>query len=136
MGVLTQTMTRLHEEIVSGNRSRQALRGELMRQTEERRSQVSALCTGFARDLAGAHRAWLERTPSGRSAATRKTEQAEQQSRPAQPTKAKGRAEEKPQVARTPKPAVRMRVARKSPAKPVARAPRAAKHPIKARKLA
>ena len=39
MGVLTQTMTRLHDEIVSASRSRQALRDELIRQTEERRSQ-------------------------------------------------------------------------------------------------
>ena len=54
MSVLTETMTRLHEEIASANRSRKAFRGELVRQTEERRSQVSALCTGFARDLAGA----------------------------------------------------------------------------------
>ena len=52
MSVLTETMTRLHDEIVSANRSRKAFRGELVRQTEERRSQVSALCTGFARDLA------------------------------------------------------------------------------------
>jgi len=134
MGVLTQTMTRLHEEIVSANRSRQALRGELLRQTEERRSQVTALCTGFARDLAGAHRAWLGRTPLRRSAATSKTEEAESQPQTARSVKVKEWAKEQPHTAHATKPAVRSRVARKSPAKPVARAPRAAKHPIKARK--
>jgi hypothetical protein len=36
-----------------------ALRGDLVRQTGERRARVSALCAGFARDRAGAHRAWF-----------------------------------------------------------------------------
>jgi len=125
MSVLTETMTRLHDEIVSANRSRKAFRGELVRQTEERRSQVSALCTGFARDLAGAHRAWLGRTPLRRSPADRKTEGAEQQLRPAQPARAKGRAQQKPHAAHAPKPAVRSRAARVSPA---------SKRPIKAAK--
>ena len=115
MGVLTQTMTRLHDEIVSASRSRQALRDELIRQTEERRSQISGLCTGFASDLAGAHRAWLGRTPLRLSPAARKTERAEQQIILAHPTKVKGRAKNKPQAAHVPKPAVRSRVARVSP---------------------
>ena len=125
MGVLTQTMTRLHEEIVSANRSRQALRGELIRQTEERRSQVSALCTGFARDLAGAHRAWLGRSPLRRSPAAGKTEAAEPQLSPARPARAKGSLKQKPHAARAAKPAVRSRVARMS---------LASKRPVKAAK--
>ena len=125
MGVLTQTMTRLHDEIVSASRSRQALRGELIRQTEERRSQISALCTGFASDLAGAHRAWLGRTPLRRSPAAGKTEGAEQQHIPAYPARAKGRAKQKPQTANAPKPAVRSRVARVPPS---------SKRPIKSSK--
>jgi hypothetical protein len=36
-----------------------ALLGDLVRQTGERRNRVSALCAGFARDRAGAHRAWF-----------------------------------------------------------------------------
>jgi hypothetical protein len=115
MGVLTQTMTRLHDEIVSASRSRQTLRGELIRQTEERRSQVSALCNGFASDLAGAHRAWLGRTPLRHSPAARESEAAEQQPIAAHSATAKGRAKLKPQAAHAPKPAVRSRVARVSP---------------------
>jgi len=134
MGDLTQTMTRLHEEIVSANRSRQALRSQLIRQTADRRTHVSALCAGFASDLAGARQAWMGRTTSGRSVATRKTEQADQKPRSVQPIRVKERTEEQPHKARTTKPAVRSRVARKSPAKPVARAARAPKHTIKARK--
>ena len=122
MGFLTQTMMRLHDEIVSGNRSRQALRGELIRQAEERLSQVPALCTGFARDLAGAHRAWLGRSPLRRSSAVGKTEAAEPQRRPA---RARGRAKQQPHLAHAPKPSARSRVARVSPA---------SKRPLKASK--
>ena len=125
MSVLTETMTRLHDEIVSANRSRKAFRGELVRQTEERRSQVSALCTGFARDLAGAHRAWLGRSPLRRSPAERKTEEAEQQLQPAQHAPAKGRAPQKPHAAHATKPAARSRAARVLPS---------SKRPIKAAK--
>jgi hypothetical protein len=115
MSVLTQAMTRLHDEIVSASRSRQALRGELIRQTEERRSQVSALCNGFASDLAAAHRAWLGRTPLRRSPASRNTETAEQLLIPAHPARAKGRATQKPLAAHATTPTVRSRVARVSP---------------------
>jgi hypothetical protein len=31
----------------------------LVRQADERRNRVSTLCAGFARDRAGAHRAWF-----------------------------------------------------------------------------
>jgi hypothetical protein len=125
MSVLTESMTRLHNEIVSANQSRKVFRGELVRQTEERRSQVSALCTGFARDLAGAHRAWLGRSPLRRSPTERKTEEAEQHLQPVQQASAKGRAQHKPHAAHATKPAVRSRAARVSPA---------SKRPIKAAK--
>ena len=59
MGVLTDTMVRLRDEILSSRHARVALRGELVCQTGERRTRVTALCHGFARDRAGAHRAWL-----------------------------------------------------------------------------
>jgi len=60
MGVLTQEMTRLRDEIVSSSHARMALRGTLIRQTEQRRAQVFDLCAAFARNRAGAHRAWSE----------------------------------------------------------------------------
>lgn len=59
MGVLTETMTGLRDAIVSSRQVRVALLGDLVRQTGERRTRVSALCAGFARDRAGAHRAWF-----------------------------------------------------------------------------
>lgn len=71
MGVLTVTMTRLRDEIVSSRRARVALRGELVRQTDERRNRVSAVCAGFTRDRAGAQRAWSGPTPAERQTAAR-----------------------------------------------------------------
>ena len=59
MGVLTVSMTGLRDAIVSSRQARVALLGDLVRQTGERRGQVSTLCAGFARDRAGAHRAWF-----------------------------------------------------------------------------
>jgi hypothetical protein len=61
MSALSEAMTRLRNEIVSSRHARVALRGDLLRQTDERRRRVSALCAGFARDRAGAHRAWFGR---------------------------------------------------------------------------
>jgi hypothetical protein len=52
-------MMRLRDEIVSSRHARVVLRGDLIRQTNERCGRVSALCAGFARDRAGAHRAWF-----------------------------------------------------------------------------
>ena len=69
MGVLTETMTRLRDEIVSLHQARVVLRGDLARQMDERRAQVSALRAGFMRDRAGARRAWLGPTLSERRAA-------------------------------------------------------------------
>lgn len=71
MGMLTKTMMRLRDEIVSSRHSRLVFRDELVRQTEARRSQVSALCGAFSRDRAEAHSAWFGRTPSERQAAKR-----------------------------------------------------------------
>ena len=59
MGVLTVSMTGLRDAIVSSRQARVALRGDLIRQTDELRTRVSTLCAGFARDRAGAHRAWF-----------------------------------------------------------------------------
>jgi hypothetical protein len=58
MGVLTQAMTRLRDEIVSSSQARKALRDALIRQTSEQRAQVTALCSSFAHDRAGARLAW------------------------------------------------------------------------------
>jgi len=57
--VLTVSMTGLRDAIVSARQARVALLGDLVRQTGERRNRVSTLCAGFARDRAGAHRAWF-----------------------------------------------------------------------------
>ena len=87
MSSLTKAMMRLRDEIVSSRHSRLALRGELVRQTAERRSQVSALCKAFAGDRAGAHRAWSGRTPAEREAAGK-----EQQRRLSELASARARA--------------------------------------------
>jgi hypothetical protein len=59
MGVLTEATMRLRKEMMAWRHMRVALRNDLVRQTDERRTRVSALCGGFARDRAGAHRAWF-----------------------------------------------------------------------------
>ena len=58
MSNLTESMARLHAEIVFQRLSRQAFRRDLVRQTGARRDLVSALRGAFARDLAGARTAW------------------------------------------------------------------------------
>jgi hypothetical protein len=52
-------MMGLRDAIVSARQARVALLGDLVRQNGERRNRVSTLCAGFARDRAGAHRAWF-----------------------------------------------------------------------------
>jgi hypothetical protein len=52
-------MMGLRDAIVSSRQARVELLGDLARQTGERRMGVSTLCAGFARDRAGAHRAWF-----------------------------------------------------------------------------
>ena len=118
MGMLTNSMTRLRDEIVSSRHSRLAFRGELVRQTEERRSQVSELCSAFSRDRAGAHSAWFGRTTAERQAAG-----GEGRHELAAPTGAKTPAEPQP-----PAPAVqgpRKREAVASVAAPFVRPPAA-----------
>src|ERR1035437_5003576 len=62
---------RLRDEIVASRHARVALRGDLVRQTDERRTRVSALCAGFARDRADALRAWCGPTLAERQTAER-----------------------------------------------------------------
>ncbi|MGA2215305.1 MAG: hypothetical protein ABSH31_18675 [Bryobacteraceae bacterium] len=78
MGVLTETTMRLRKEMAAWRQIRVELQDDLVRQTGERRRRVSALCAGFARDRAGAHRAWYGPPPSERASAPR-----HQQHRPA-----------------------------------------------------
>jgi hypothetical protein len=59
MGVLTESMTRLRDEIVVLRHKRWDLRTELERSTKAAQVRVSGLRTAIARDLAGARRAWL-----------------------------------------------------------------------------
>ncbi|HUY13901.1 MAG TPA: hypothetical protein VMX16_09780 [Terriglobia bacterium] len=127
MGILTETMTRLRDEIVSSRHARVALRGDLVHQTDERRSQVSALCTAFARDRAGAHRAWFGRTPAQREAAER-----ERQRTMAELASAKPRAERQPSAAAEGEPQ-RHKTAEPVPA-PAVPLPQAQRTPFKGSK--
>ena len=116
MGVLTVTMTGLRDAIVSSRQVRMALRGDLVRQTDERRVLVSALCAGFARDRAGAHRAWF-----GPALFEVQTAERHRQRRPVEPTTAKAPAEQHPPAAPQAEPR------RHEPAKPSAPLPQARK---------
>jgi len=69
MGALTEAMMRLQGEIGAWRHERVVLQRDLVRQTEERRTRASALRAVFARDRAGAHRAWFGPTLSERRAA-------------------------------------------------------------------
>ena len=129
MGILTQAMTRLRGEIVSSRQSRLALRGALVRRAAERRSQVSALCAAFARDRAGARRAWFGRTPVEREAAER-----EDLHRLAEQAKTKARPERQPpataeQEPRKHEPASSVRAPAERP--PVGSLPPAQRTPFK-----
>jgi len=75
MGVLTETMIRLQGEIGAWRHERVVLQHDLARQTEERHTRVSALRAVFARDRAGAHRAWFGPTFSERQTAERQQQQ-------------------------------------------------------------
>jgi hypothetical protein len=99
MSALSEAMTRLRNEIVSSRHARVALRGDLLRQTDERRRRVSALCAGFARDRAGAHRAWFGPVLSGRQTAERPPQRG-----PAEEARVKARVEERPSAAPPAKP--------------------------------
>ena len=58
MATLTESMARLHAEIVFLRIRRQAFRRELARRTRARRDSVSSLRGAFSRDLAGARAVW------------------------------------------------------------------------------
>ena len=102
MGVLTETAMRLRDQIVASRHARVALRADLVRQTDERRMHVAALCAAFASDRAGAGRAWFGPTPGERQAAERQQQREaaenlraktrEKQGKPAEET-AKAQAE-------------------------------------------
>jgi hypothetical protein len=68
MGVLTEAMMRLQGEIGAWRHERVVMQHDLARQVNERRTRVSALRAGFARDCAGARRAWFGPTLSARRA--------------------------------------------------------------------
>jgi hypothetical protein len=89
MGVLTEAMMRLRGEIGVWRDKRAILQHDLSRQAKERRAGVSASRAGFARDRAGAHRAWFGPTLSERQAAER------QQQRVADAGKAKAQREQR-----------------------------------------
>ena len=68
MGVLTESMTRLRDEIVEWRRNRQTLRTELEQSTKAAQVRVSGLRTAIAGDLAGARRAWFGPLPGAAAA--------------------------------------------------------------------
>ena len=108
MGVLTEATMRLREEVMAWRHMRVALRGDLVRQTDERRTRVSALCAGFASDRARAHRAWFGATLSERQTAER-----QHRRRLVEAARAKAQAEEHPPATSKVEPR------RHEPAKPV-----------------
>ena len=118
MGVLTESMMRLRDEILSSRHLRVALRDDLVRQTSERCGLVTALCAGFARDRAGAHMAWFgpllfegqiaENPPQGKPVEEARAKAPARKQPPAAPqAKPHRRASAKP----APAPAARMTAA-------------------------
>lgn len=81
MGVLTEAMMRLQGEIGAWRHERVVMQHDLARQANERRSRVSALRAGFARDCAGARRAWFGPTLSERRAEQRQQQQLAKETR-------------------------------------------------------
>jgi hypothetical protein len=99
-----------------------ALRGDLVRQTDDRRIRVSALCAGFARDRAGAHRTWF-----GPALFEVETAERHRQRRLVEPAKAEAPAEEQPP------PTLKAESRRHEPAKLSAPLPQAEKPLFKKR---
>ena len=99
MGVLTEATMQLQKEIAALRQVRVTLRSDLVRQTGDLRSRVSALCAGFASDRAAAHRAWFGPTRFGGWTAERHS-----QRRPAEEPRAKAPAEEQPPAIPNAKP--------------------------------
>ena len=129
MGKLTESMTQLRDEIVSSRHARMVLRGDLVHQTNELRTRVSALCAGFARDRAGAHSAWFGSTLSERQTAERQQQHRLALEARATPSPATTKAEpQRHKAARpVPSPAARPPVAR-LPQAPRASFKRSKKH--------
>ena len=71
MGALTESMTRLRDEILELRHNRQTFRADLERSIKAAQFRVSALRRAIANDLAGARRAWCG-LASGISPATRR----------------------------------------------------------------
>lgn len=96
MAVLTETMMRLRGEIGTWRRERVVLQHDLARQVKERRIRVSTLRATFARDRAGAHRAWFGPTLSERQAeeAEARTQRRHEQQRLAEEARTKALREE------------------------------------------
>jgi hypothetical protein len=129
MGVLTETMMRLRGEIGTWHHERVVLRHDLVRQVNERRVRVSALRATFARDRAGAHRAWFGPTQSERrteeSEARAQREQEQEQRRLAEEARIKALREQQllaaakshPQPHNPPKPVAPMAQIHKTPFK-------------------
>ena len=133
MSALSEAMTRLRNEIVSLRHARAVLRGDLVRQTGERRRRVSAMRAGFARDRAGAHRAWF-----GPALSERQTAPRQPQRRPAEGAPAKARVEEQAPPATPSAEPARHAAAEPVPAAsarpPVAGLPQPGKPPFKGSK--
>jgi hypothetical protein len=66
-GVLTESMTRLRDEIVALRHNRQSLRSDLAGSAQEMRKRVAALRLALASDMAGARRAWCGPEVAGRT---------------------------------------------------------------------
>ena len=98
---LTEAMKHLREEINTWRHARVTLRNDLLRQTDTRRAEVSALCSEYREDRAGALRAWSGLTPSKRAAVKAPAKPVMSES----PTRVEVAAPAKP-AASEPKPAV------------------------------
>ena len=127
MGKLTESMTQLRDEIVSSRHARMVLRGDLVHQTNELRTRVSALCAGFARDRAGAHSAWFGSTLSERQTAERQQQHRLALEARATPPPAKAEPQRHKAARPVPSPAARPPVAR-LPQAPRASFKRSKKH--------
>jgi hypothetical protein len=123
MGVLTESMLRLRGEIGAWRHERVILQHDLSRQVHERRIRVSALRATFARDCAGAHRAWFGPTLSERRAeeAEARTQREHEQRRLAEEARTKAQREQQALAAAKSQPQVRNQpVAVPSPRPPTA----------------
>jgi len=94
MGVLTESMKRLRDGIVSSRHDRLLFQRELAREAGERCARVAEMCAGFAGDRAGARRAWFGPT----QAELRAVAEREQQRQVAEAARAKAQEEQRRQA--------------------------------------